>query len=191
MITVFNHAEILKKNIKVDIAFSYSSFEHDGLGRYGDPLSPDGDLRAMQEAHTFLKDDGILFLGVPFGPDCLTWNAHRIYGKHRLPLLLKGWKCLDVFNVHEEKTKNFPFDLTLGKSIQFVLVCKKVPDDYPEDEYLLGQCIPSKDRILNKTSTSCPKILEKINKIIFDYKKCFEKYCYIILYFVILMVRLG
>ncbi len=30
-----------------DAAFSMSSFDHDGLGRYGDPLGPDSDLLAM------------------------------------------------------------------------------------------------------------------------------------------------
>jgi len=32
-----------------DVAVSASSFDHDGLGRYGDPLCPDGDLLAMDE----------------------------------------------------------------------------------------------------------------------------------------------
>jgi len=26
-----------------DMVFSFSSIEHDGLGRYGDPLNPNGD----------------------------------------------------------------------------------------------------------------------------------------------------
>lgn len=30
---------------------SYSSVEHAGLGRYGDPLDPDGDLKAMRAIH--------------------------------------------------------------------------------------------------------------------------------------------
>ena len=32
-----------------DVAMSFSSFDHDGLGRYGDPLDPDGDMKAMRE----------------------------------------------------------------------------------------------------------------------------------------------
>jgi hypothetical protein len=32
-----------------DAGFSISSFEHDGLGMYGDPLDPDGDLKAMRK----------------------------------------------------------------------------------------------------------------------------------------------
>lgn len=38
-----------------DLALSISSFEHDGLGRYGDPLNPDGDLLAMRNTRRLLK----------------------------------------------------------------------------------------------------------------------------------------
>jgi len=96
-ITVMNHEELIKSGIKTDVAISFSSFEHDGLGRYGDPLNPNGDLKAMQTARNFLKDDGYMLFGVPQGKDCLVWNAHRIYGEIRLPLLLKGWKTEAVF----------------------------------------------------------------------------------------------
>ena len=96
-ITVINIDELTQSNIQTDIAISFSSFEHDGLGRYGDPLNPNGDLDAMQMAYRHLKDDGCLWLGVPQGLDCLVWNAHRIYGEKRLPLLLKGWTVVDVF----------------------------------------------------------------------------------------------
>jgi len=96
-ITVMTHEELAKSGIKTDVAISFSSFEHDGLGRYGDPLNPNGDLKAMQVAREYLRDDGFLFLGVPQGKDCLVWNAHRIYGEKRLPLLLKGWKVEAVF----------------------------------------------------------------------------------------------
>lgn len=75
-----------------DIAISISSFEHDGLGRYGDPLNPSGDLRAMAEMKKILKKDGILILAVPVGADKLVWNAHRIYGSIRFPMLINGWK---------------------------------------------------------------------------------------------------
>jgi hypothetical protein len=32
-----------------DVALSISSFEHDGLGMYGDPVDPDADLKAMKK----------------------------------------------------------------------------------------------------------------------------------------------
>lgn len=78
-----------------DAAFSISSFEHDGLGRYGDPLDPDGDLKAMALTKTMVKPRGLLFLAVPIGQDRVVFNAHRVYGRVRLPLLLAGWTIID------------------------------------------------------------------------------------------------
>ena len=83
--------------IKFDAAFSISSFEHDGLGRYGDPLNPNGDLDAMEKMKLMVNPGGLLFLAVPIGQDVLAWNAHRIYGPVRLPKLIEHWKVLDVF----------------------------------------------------------------------------------------------
>jgi hypothetical protein len=79
---------------KFDVVLSISSFEHDGLGRYGDPLDPEGDLKAMNNARKRMKNDGFLILCVPIGQDCLVWNAHRVYGRIRLPILIKGFDCL-------------------------------------------------------------------------------------------------
>jgi SAM-dependent methyltransferase len=162
-IEVMNHEEILNAGIKTDFAVSYSSFEHDGLGRYGDPLSPDGDLRAMQEAHKFLKKDGILFFGVPLGQDCLVWNGHRIYGKIRLPLLLKGWQLLDVFDVYNKDTAEYPFDLELGTYIQNVLVLRKIDKDYPDDEYLTKP-VPA-----NTGDSNAKNVLQRINGVIHNH----------------------
>ena len=114
------HDELRNLPVQFDFAISFSSFEHDGLGRYGDPIDPDGDLRAMKEAGTYLTDDGILFLGVPLGPDCLCWNAHRIYGPIRLPVLLRGWLPLDVYSIYPDV-----FGSALGEHRQPLLVLKK------------------------------------------------------------------
>jgi hypothetical protein len=74
-----------------DMVVSISNFEHDGLGRYGDPIDPDGDLRAMNEMRSLVSPGGVLILGVPVARDAVVWNAHRLYGRVRLPLLLRGW----------------------------------------------------------------------------------------------------
>lgn len=39
----------------VDFAFSFSSWEHDGLGRYGDPIDAWGDVKAVQKASCYVK----------------------------------------------------------------------------------------------------------------------------------------
>jgi len=79
-----------------DFAFIYSSVEHDGLGRYGDPLNPFADLESIARARCLIKHGGVLFLGFPTGPDAVAWNAHRIYGIVRLFLVFQGWEVLDM-----------------------------------------------------------------------------------------------
>ena len=85
-----------------DQVWSISSFEHDGLGRYGDPLSPDADLRAMEKCREYLKDGGVMMLAVPVGKDEVRWNEGRVYGRIRLRMLLKGWKVVDTFGFDEK-----------------------------------------------------------------------------------------
>jgi len=88
--------EYNKNPIKFDVAFSISSFEHDGLGRYGDPIDPEGDFKAMKNVkENVLEVGGLLFLAVPVGIDKCVWNAHRIYGNKRWPKLIEGFEMVD------------------------------------------------------------------------------------------------
>lgn len=80
-----------------------SSIEHSGLGRYGDIIDPDADLKEMERLMNILCNYGLLFLAVPLGKDKVVGNLHRIYGRQRLPLLLKGWKMIDSFGYEEDR----------------------------------------------------------------------------------------
>jgi len=53
--------------------------EHVGLGRYGDPIDPGGDLKAMAELCRVLARGGALLFVVPVGRPKIAFNAHRIY----------------------------------------------------------------------------------------------------------------
>ncbi|MCE5285689.1 MAG: DUF268 domain-containing protein [Pelosinus sp.] len=53
--------------------------EHIGLGRYGDPLDYNGDLRAIAELKRVVSKGGSLLLVVPIGQPRICFNAHRIY----------------------------------------------------------------------------------------------------------------
>ena len=53
--------------------------EHIGLGRYGDPLDPDGTRRAAVELQRVLRPGGRLFLSVPVGRERVCFNAHRVF----------------------------------------------------------------------------------------------------------------
>lgn len=97
----FMSVQDAKNNIsagyKFDCLLSISSIEHDGLGRYGDPINPDADLETMDVLRSYIKPNGLFFLTVPIGLDRIVFNSHRIYGPHRLPKLLEKWSILDTF----------------------------------------------------------------------------------------------
>tara|TARA_R110001583_G_scaffold7985_10_gene38929 strand:+ start:19049 stop:20044 length:996 start_codon:yes stop_codon:yes gene_type:complete len=95
--------------VKFDAGISISSFEHDGLGKYGDPLDPNGDIKAMENMKNTIKKGGLLYLAVPCGEDRIDWNAHRVYGDVRLPLLFSGWELLGSYGFADEITKITPF----------------------------------------------------------------------------------
>ena len=97
-IKYMSYPDFLTNTIKFDSMISISTFEHDGLGRYGDPIDPNGDLKAMAICKQRIKPNGLLFLAVPtHEKDEIQWNAHRVYGPLRLPLLLNGWEVIEKF----------------------------------------------------------------------------------------------
>ncbi len=67
--------------------------EHIGLGRYGDPIQPDGDLIEMSEPSRVLKSKGHLLFVVPIGRPRVCFNAHRI---HNPVEILNCFKDLDL-----------------------------------------------------------------------------------------------
>lgn len=105
-----------------DFVFSMSSLDHDGLGRYGDPLNPDGDIEAMGRIRSLLKPGGLMFVTVPVGPDVVVFNLHRRYGPVRLPLLLEGWEVEHRIGWKEEALKQ---PANWRQTFEPVLVLKK------------------------------------------------------------------
>ncbi|MEI0699966.1 DUF268 domain-containing protein [Brachyspira intermedia] len=53
--------------------------EHIGLGRYGDEIDPNGDIKAINELKRVIKKHGYILFVVPIGKPRLQFNAHRIY----------------------------------------------------------------------------------------------------------------
>lgn len=107
-----------------DTIISFSSTEHSGLGRYGDPLDPWGDIRAMAAIHKRLKPGGTLVWGGPVGPDALVWNAHRIYGPLRLPLLFHGFTEIGWYG--PDKNSLFHLDTPRLNSAQPAVVLRSL-----------------------------------------------------------------
>ena len=94
--------DFVKGDKKFDYIVTYSSIEHAGLGRYGDPLNPNEDIKAMETIRKHLSDEGLLFWACPLGLDNIFWNIHRQYGKIRLPLLFEGLEEIEWFGGDKE-----------------------------------------------------------------------------------------
>ena len=64
--------------------------EHIGLGRYGDSIDPDGDIKAINELIRVLAPAGNLLIVVPIGISKIMFNAHRIYDHNEFIKLFVG-----------------------------------------------------------------------------------------------------
>jgi SAM-dependent methyltransferase len=60
------------------------TIEHVGLGRYGDPIDYDGDLKAIAEMIRVLAPGGTLLFVTPVGQPRIEFNAHRIYSYEQI-----------------------------------------------------------------------------------------------------------
>jgi SAM-dependent methyltransferase len=57
--------------------------EHVGLGRYGDPIDPNGDIKALREIVRVMAPRGNFLIVVPVGRERIQFNAHRVYNHRR------------------------------------------------------------------------------------------------------------
>lgn len=71
------------------------TIEHIGLGRYGDNIDPEGDLKAIEELKRVLKKGGNLLFVVPVGKPRLQFNAHRIYSYDMIMGCFKDFKLIN------------------------------------------------------------------------------------------------
>ena len=62
-----------------DSLSSLHAIEHFGLGRYGDPLNPQGHVRAIESLAWILEQGGLLHASFPIGPTRLEFNAQRVF----------------------------------------------------------------------------------------------------------------
>lgn len=76
------HADLLKlpfANNSISSLSCMHTIEHIGLGRYGEPIDPDADLKAVNELIRVLAPGGTLIFVTPVGKPRIQFNAHRIY----------------------------------------------------------------------------------------------------------------
>ncbi|RYY07500.1 MAG: DUF268 domain-containing protein [Sphingobacteriaceae bacterium] len=116
---ISNHADLTALPFKSNSISSLScmhTIEHIGLGRYGDPIDPTADLKAIDELKRVCAVNGNLLIVVPIGKRMIRFNAHRIYDPTDLPSYMQGFHL-----------KQFSFINDEGKFIQDIDL-KKVKD---------------------------------------------------------------
>jgi hypothetical protein len=55
------------------------ALEHFGLGRYGDPIDPNGHLKGFYNLSKMIQSGGTLYISFPIGKPGVHFNAHRIF----------------------------------------------------------------------------------------------------------------
>jgi predicted SAM-dependent methyltransferase len=76
--------------------------EHIGLGRYGDPLNPEGTRHACAELQRVLAPGGSLYLAVPVGLPRLCFNAHRIHTPQTIVQYFPDLELVELSGVHDD-----------------------------------------------------------------------------------------
>lgn len=69
--------------------------EHIGLGRYGDPIDPQGTVKAGLELQRIVSHGGNLFLSLPIGRERVCFNAHRVHAPSSVLTLFPDMKLIE------------------------------------------------------------------------------------------------
>lgn len=100
------------------------ALEHFGLGRYGDPIDPNGHLKGFDNLYRMLKKNGVLYISFPIGESGVHFNAHRVFDPREiLEWAINKFELLrfdyvdDAGDLHCEATISVPPVLNYGCGI--------------------------------------------------------------------------
>ncbi len=110
--------------------------EHIGLGRYGDAIDPNGDIKAMDELSRVVAPEGYLLFVVPIGKPRICFNAHRIYN----PAWVNSFFGTKGFTLHD-----FSVITDTGVFLEHKDPGRYQDQNYACGCYLLQQTISKKD----------------------------------------------
>ena len=95
------------------------TIEHVGLGRYGDPIDPEGDLKAISELKRITKKNGALLIVVPIGRiQSVVFNAHRIYEYNKFISYFDGFELVEFSYIPEEDNRGGIIINTSGNIVE-------------------------------------------------------------------------
>ena len=76
--------------------------EHVGLGRYGDPIDPEGHVRAAAELARVLAPGGTLLFGTPVGRERVCFDAHRVFDPETVVRLFAGLRLVEFTLIDDQ-----------------------------------------------------------------------------------------
>ena len=100
------------------------AIEHFGLGRYGDPLDPDGHIKGFHNLYRLLKPNGTLYFSAPIGRQRIEFNAHRVFDVSYLLNMFKGKFDTVSFSYVDDKGDLHRNAILAEPSIQQNFGCK-------------------------------------------------------------------
>ena len=120
-------ADITSLPFKDNSIFSLSCMhvvEHIGLGRYGDPLDVDGDLKAINELKRVVCREGYILFVVPIGGEArIMFNAHRIYTYDQILGYFDGCELLEFSLIPDQSQEGIIINATKEQADRQVYGC--------------------------------------------------------------------
>ncbi len=113
------HTDITQLPFEDNSIFSLSCMhvvEHIGLGRYGDPLDVDGDLRAIAELKRVVSKNGYLLFVIPVGKARIMFNAHRIYSYSQVIEYFYDFELLEFTLIPDQSSEGLIMNATEEQS---------------------------------------------------------------------------
>lgn len=82
------------------------TIEHIGLGRYGDTMDYNGDLKAINELKRVVRSGGNLLVVVPIAhKPVIRFNAHRIYSSEQFVSYFEGFQLMEFCLIPEKESE--------------------------------------------------------------------------------------
>jgi hypothetical protein len=99
------------------------TIEHIGLGRYGDDIDPDGDLKAIKELQRVCSIGGSILFVVPVGKPKIQFNAHRIYNPEMILEIFKGFELKNFSLITDKQEYIHSANINLAKEQNYGCGC--------------------------------------------------------------------
>lgn len=77
--------------------------EHIGLGRYGDPLDPEGTAKAARELQRILARGGNLYFSLPIGRPRVCFNAHRVHSVEQIQEYFRELELIERSGIDDHR----------------------------------------------------------------------------------------